>query len=89
MKYPYIGQRYSAIVLFYAAGKGLLINDVLGLDGDSKIGDEVRLYDGTNITHEYLQNTHGEVVSPEHARFIVELCESNGIAPANNYSSLC
>ena len=32
-----------------------------------------------NITHEYLANTYGEVVSPEHAEFIVELCRVNGI----------
>ena len=31
-----------------------------------------------NITQEYLQNTYGEVVSPEHAGFIIELAELHG-----------
>ena len=85
MKYPYIGQRYNAIVLFYAAGKGLLIDNALGFDGDSKAGDEVRLYDGTNITQEYLSNTWGVVESKEHAEFIIELCEVNGIEVFNGF----
>ena len=38
-----------------------------------------------NITRDYLANTYGEVASPEHAEFIVELCESNGIDIFNHY----
>ena len=32
----------------------------------------------TSVTTEYLQNTYGEVVSPEHAEFIIELAELHG-----------
>ncbi len=35
-----------------------------------------------NITHEYLANTYGEVVSPEHAEFIIELAELYGFKRA-------
>lgn len=31
-----------------------------------------------NITNEYLQNTYGEVQSPEHAEFIIELAKNEG-----------
>ena len=37
------------------------------------------IYSHKNITHEYLQNTYGEVVSPEHAEFIIELAELHGL----------
>lgn len=36
-----------------------------------------------NITREYLANTYGEVVSPEHAEFIVKLAEVNEIQAVN------
>ena len=38
--------------------------------------DESKL---ANNTTEYLNNTYGKVESPEHAEFIIELCEVNGI----------
>lgn len=76
--YPYIGQCYSVIALFYAEGKALLVDDALGLDEASAVGDKLNLSDGTNITPEYLANTYGEVVSPEHAEFIIELAKNAG-----------
>lgn len=40
----------------------------------------------TNITREYLANTYGEVVSPEHAEFIIELAKNYDIPIRSNYS---
>ena len=81
--YPYIGQCYSVIALFYAEGKALLVDDALGLDETSAVGDKLNLSDGVNITTDYLANTYGEVVSPEHAEFIIVLAVSHGIAILN------
>lgn len=90
MKYPYIGQCYSVIALFYAEGKALLVNDALGLDETSTVGDKLNLSDGVNITHEYLKNTYGEVQSPEHAEFIIELAELHGFGASGlTASSMC
>jgi hypothetical protein len=87
MRYPYIGQCYSAMILFYAEGKGLVLDDALGLDGNTKVGDKVTLHGGTDITHEYLQNTYGEVQSPEHAELIIELAENAGFELMENGAS--
>jgi hypothetical protein len=38
-----------------------------------------------DITHEYLSNTWGAVESKEHAEFIIELCEVNGIEVFNGF----
>ena len=37
-----------------------------------------------NITHEYLQNTYGEVLSPGHAEFIIELAVNAGFEVADD-----
>ena len=39
-----------------------------------------------NITHEYLANTYGEVVSPEHAEFIVKLGKNANAEISTEYS---
>lgn len=46
---------------------------------DVSNGDDNHATD-TNITPEHLKNTYGEVVSPEHAEFIIELAENAGFA---------
>jgi hypothetical protein len=79
-QHPYIGQQYSAIILFYAEDKGLVVDDVLGLDENIKIGEKIVINNGTDITHEYLSNTWGVVESKEHAEFIIELAELHGFA---------
>ncbi len=76
--YPYIGQCYSAFVLFYAEGDGVILGDALGLDEVIQVGDKVRVGGATNITREYLKNTWGVVESKEHAEFIIELAENAG-----------
>lgn len=43
---------------------------------DVSNGDDNHATD-TNITHESLANTYGEVASPEHAEFIIELAENS------------
>tara|TARA_R110002124_G_C8974544_1_gene515780 strand:- start:31596 stop:32288 length:693 start_codon:yes stop_codon:yes gene_type:complete len=74
--YPYIGQFQHAIKLFYGENRFILIKEGHGSNRhESKY---------TNITLEYLQNTYGEVVSPEHAEFIIELCLENLINFAVN-----
>ena len=64
----------------------LIMNDGFGyhLHGDfhGEISDNQYYIDEdcTNITHEYLQNTYGKVVSPEHAEFIIELGKNAGFS---------
>jgi len=66
----------------------LIMNDGFGyhLHGDfqGEISDREYYIDSDckNITREYLQNTYGEVESPEHAEFIIELAELHGIKRA-------
>lgn len=66
--YPYIGKdNYGQIYLMLSS------SDAITMDSDSFTHTPMEEGGYTNITHEYLQNTYGEVVSPEHAEFIVEL----------------
>ncbi len=82
MKYPFIGEAKltGAKVLFFTAGCGTV------LDGETyEIGNYNERFSMPafiDITHEYLQNTYGEVQSPEHAEFIIELAELHGIKRA-------
>ena len=74
--YPYIAiNNHDIEFLVFSEKRAIVLNGV-------NKGDEhnpsyfIRRY--KNITHEYLQNTYGEVVSPEHAEFIIELAENAG-----------
>ena len=80
MKYPYIGGIDSDCkVLFIGKKHGIAIEhptlEITGTAEGGWCGGQFK-----NITSEYLQNTYGEVKSPEHAEFIIELCESNGLS---------
>lgn len=81
MKYPYIGywEATELTVLFVANREGFEIEE------DGSYSCEWSEHEYTNITRDYLQNTYGQVQSPEHAEFIAKLCESNGIELFNNY----
>ena len=75
--YPYIGQYQTTNtetnVLYYKQDCCIHMDDK-----EQKTTDRYREGVFKNITREYLQNTYGEVVSPEHAEFIIELAESAG-----------
>ena len=88
MKYPYIGELLSG-----TGGVAIFLNDYtaapLNDSGDNWRESEIFTYSCyfhspsfKNITHEYLANTYGEVKSPEHAEFIIELAELHGIKRA-------
>ncbi len=82
--------KYPAIIDNGKAQKVLIFSDGRGIHlGGEFAGDHVDRYiidsDCKNITHEYLANTWGEVLSPEHAEFIIELCEVNGIEVFNGF----
>ena len=79
--YPYIGEGIESnnIVLFSSDKYGMCLKGLTCATGTSGAWCE-RAF--KNITHEYLDNTYGEVVSPEHAEFIVELAELHGIKRA-------
>ncbi len=74
--HPYIGEgRRGSIVLFSADSSGFAISH----ENKTVKGKYTNHWDEcafTDITHDYLQNTYGEVVSPEHAEFIIELAEN-------------
>lgn len=83
MKYPAVfrdtdtsssGDSNQQTVLIYQDG------DAIHLTGKFKGQYTARwsTFNAINITREYLQNTYGEVVSPEHAEFIIELAKSAG-----------
>ncbi len=78
MKYPYIGKGNfdGTVFLFIRESTALTIQRGESLHSNY----ETHISDGlcTNITHEYLANTYGEVVSPEHAELIIELVKVNG-----------
>ncbi len=77
IKYPAILKSTLRNQIVMVANK----NKFIHIDGEFK-GEERRNYnadDTIDITHEYLVNTYGEVVSPEHAEFIIELCKVGGI----------
>lgn len=87
-KYPYIGQIYSAIVLYYRKNDGVLLGDALGLDGN-EIGKKINGENGSkNITREYLTNTYGKCESQEHADFICKLAESAEFTFYNDYKGI-
>lgn len=71
-KYPYIGKsnRTARVVLFTSESTGFAHLEALKADWDEEVFK--------NITSEYIANTYGEVVSPEHAEFIIELGRSVG-----------
>ncbi len=76
MKYPaIIDNGKTQKVLIFSDGRGIHL-------GGEFAGDHIDRYiidsDCKNITHEYLTNTYGEVVSPEHAEFIIELAKNAG-----------
>lgn len=77
MKYPYIGKANldDSLVLFYSDGCGMCFRSDNWSGGLRVDYNEMAF---KNITREYLQNTYGEVVSPEHAEFIIELAELHG-----------
>jgi hypothetical protein len=81
MKYPYISTK-SNNLLFYAKDTATLIGDESNFfsRGFKVTVDES---DFENNTREYLANTYGEVVSPEHAEFIIELAELHGYKCGN------
>lgn len=83
MKYPAVfrdtdtsssGDSNQQAVLIYQDG------DAIHLTGKFKGQYTARwsTFNAINITREYLQNTYGEVASPEHAEFIIELAKSAG-----------
>jgi len=82
MKYPYIGDCSGiARVLFTGERTGFSIDSWFYSDGWNEGNFK-------NITHEYLANTYGEVKSPEHAEFIVELAENAGFELARQSKHL-
>ena len=69
--YPYIGKsKHGHNYLFTSS------NTAYSLTSKLWMPDAHQLISMKNITHEFLQNTYGEVVSPEHAEFIIELAEN-------------
>ena len=83
MKYPAVfrdtntsssGDSNQQTVLIYQDG------DAIHLTGKFKGQYTARwsTFNAINITHEYLANTYGEVVSPEHAEFIIKLAKNAG-----------
>lgn len=88
MKYPYIGEGLNSgsVVLIYAPSKGVTIEAKTRATKNNQHEDSVDESFFKEITHDYLQSTYGEVQSLEHAEYIAELCESNGIELFNFYS---
>lgn len=81
-KYPYIGKdNYGKIYLMLSG------SDAITMDSAGFTHTPMEEGGYTNITTEYLQNTYGEVVSPENAEFIIELAKSNNISFVNDYES--
>lgn len=87
-KYPYIGRGSESglMVIFYSKGSGIT------LDSNSWASKNMEHHRGidesyfTNITPEFLANKYGEVVSLEHASFIIELARRAGFFIASDYS---
>ena len=81
--YPYIGECVNGVVLFSSEGVGAALKkENAAWSCISKFEFTDGWVEGSfkNITREFLANTYGEVVSPEHAEFIIELAESDGCA---------
>lgn len=78
-KYPYIGEHVTSpiINLFTSEGRGIRLHPGDSCDGKEYPCETEGLFN--NATREYLQNTCGEVVSTEHAEFIIELAENAGL----------
>lgn len=77
--YPYIGKGNHSGAVFLFAGKCAALTMHQGSESRySTFETDIQEDLCTNITHEYLANTYGEVVSPEHAEFIIELAELHG-----------
>ena len=76
--YPYIGQYQTTNtetnVLYYKHDCCIHMDDK-----EQKTTDRYNEGAFKNITHEYLQNTYGEVLSPEHAEFIIEMAKNEGL----------
>lgn len=74
--YPYIGEGIESnnIVLFSSDKYGMCLKGLTCATGTGGAWCE-RAF--KNITPEYLANTYGEVASPEHAEFIIELAKAN------------
>ena len=78
-RYPYIGKGKHSGAVFLFVGKCEALTVHQGSESRySTFETDIEEDLCTNITPEYLQNTYGEVVSPEHAEFIIELAESAG-----------
>ena len=89
MKYPYIGKapinvsgkcNHFDLCIFYkpSFGEVLESNIIHGAGYRSSNWCEQGVFE--NITTEYLANTYGKVVSPEHAEFIIYFAGIHGIA---------
>ena len=77
--YPYIGKSdIGNITLFTDEKSGLSIFNSGAYSNNEYRTDWVEC-GFKNITHEYLANTYGEVVSHEHAEFIIELAENESL----------
>ena len=87
MKYPYIGKANldDSLVLFYSDGCGMCFRSD-NWSGGLRVDYNESAF--KNITPEYLANTYGEVVSPEHAEFIIELAENAGFELARQSKHL-
>ena len=80
MKYPAILKNGPSSVHRHQVVIAYSDNLALHIEGLFK-GKLAKHYDTrntVNITQEYLANTYGEVLSPEHAEFIIELAELHG-----------
>ena len=87
IKYPYIGQLKTTnteINLLYYKPDYCIRMD----DKRQKTTSNYNENAFKNITHEYLANTYGEVKSPEHAEFIIELAELHGFELARQSKHL-
>lgn len=89
MKYPYIGKgiKRGTLVMMVKPECGLVIKSKTWATKDGEFEISIDESYVKNITREYLQNTYGEVLSPEHAEFIIELASQAGFFIACGYSS--
>lgn len=93
MKYPYIGKapindseecEEFDFCIFYKPSFGEVLESNANHRAGYKSSNWCEREVFTNITPEYLQNTYGKVVSPEHAEFIIELAELHGFKVAED-----
>ena len=76
MKYPYVTIEDGSPILIYKECTGIFMDEA---DDLSPNLTAVFASEPENYTVAHLANTYGKVESPEHAGFIIELCEANGI----------